>query len=120
MKPRILATKKRINQSLCVNGNFNICTDCIQNKREKSDLVLVISFCIKTTLRCQINPLILISLSSRSLTCTSSPVPILFGELVKNLYLKLHMKLFPFLFKPSSTLESNSQYFRRRFVYLAD
>ena len=56
-----------------------------------------------------------ISFGSRTLTRTSSPVPILFGELVKNPYFELHMNFFPLRFKLSSKLNSSSLYCLKAF-----
>ena len=59
--------------------------------------------------------LTLITFGSRTLTRTSSPVPILFGELVKNPYFELHTNFFSLSFKLSSKLDSSSLYCLKAF-----
>lgn len=49
-----------------------------------------------------------ISFGNRALTCTSSPVPISWGELVKNPYFELHMNLFPFRVRHPSMADRSS------------
>ena len=57
----------------------------------------------------------LVSFGNRAFACTSSPVPISCGKLVKNPYFELHMNLFPFRVRHPSMADRSLLYCLKAF-----